>query len=290
MDFYFLPPRIFRGLGRVELSDVYEIRLRKNFPVILNGLRGKSYLGECGQTLLRDKAIICREEDINFVVETVTERSLYAFNEEIKQGFLTAKNGVRIGLCGECVFENESVVTIKNFSSLNIRIPREIPDCADFIYKSIFSNGIHNTLIIAPPSKGKTTVLKDLIRKLDARCDVSVLVMDERGEFAAVSGENVDKTVYSDKLFAFTYGLRSMSPDVVVTDELCCERDFSCAKAAADSGVKIIASIHGESIKDVLKKSFFAKGVFERYVVIKGRDATLDKDLIYDEEFNLICD
>lgn len=290
MDFYFLPPRILNGLERANISEIYEIRLRKNFPIILNGLSGKSYLYDNGQTLLKEKAFICREEDINYVIETVTERSLYAFNEEIKQGFLTVKNGVRIGLCGECVFEGESVVTIKNFSSLNIRIPREICGCADVVYNRVFIDGIKNTLIIAPPSRGKTTVLKDLIRKLNLRNDLSILIMDERGEFAAVSGENVDKTVYSDKLFAFTYGLRSMSPDVVVTDELCCERDFACAKAAADSGVKIIASIHGESINDVARKSFFIKGVFERYAVIKGRDDTLPADLIYDEEFNLICD
>lgn len=289
MDFYFLPPRILKGLERANISEIYEIRLRKNFPIILNGLSGKSYLYDNGQTILKEKAIICCEEDINYVIETVTERSLYAFNEEIKQGFLTAKNGVRIGLCGECVFEGESVVTIKNFSSLNIRIPREICGCADVVYNRVFIDGIKNTLIIAPPSRGKTTVLKDLVRKLNLRNDLSILVMDERGEFAAVSGENVDKTVYSDKLFAFEYGLRSMSPDVVVTDELCCERDFACAKAAANSGVKIVASIHGESMNDVVKKSFFIKGVFERYAVIKGRDDTLAEDLIYDEEFNLLC-
>ncbi len=290
MDFYFLPPQLSQSLKNVDVSDIYEIRLRKGFPVVLNGIKGRSYLGAGGKTILRERAIVCNEDDIDFVIGAITERSLYAYNEEIRQGYVTAKNGVRVGVCGECVFEEGQIVTIKNFSSLNIRIPREISGCSDDIFNKIFSDGIKNTLIIAPPSRGKTTVLKDIVRKLDALYGYSIFIMDERGEFATIDGENIDKTVYSDKSFAFNYGLRSMSPEIAVTDELCGERDFACAKAAADSGVKIIASIHGESINDVLSKSFFIKGVFQRYAVIKGRDLFIPKDLIYDEGFNLLCD
>lgn len=290
MIFYFFPPRFIKALERVNLDEVFEIRLRKNFPVLLKLLNENCYLGESGKTRLKERAFVCGEDDINYVIESVTERSLYAFNEEIKSGFLTAKNGVRIGLCGECVCEEDKVVTIKNISSLNIRIPREIKGCADVVFNRVFSDGIKNTLIIAPPSMGKTTILKDLVRKINISYDLSVLIIDERGEFTSVIGEHIDKIVYSDKYFALTYGLRSMSPDVVVTDELCSERDFFCAKSASDSGIKIIASIHAADLNEVLSKKIFIEGVFERYAVIKGRDAKIKKDLIYDEEFNLLCD
>lgn len=287
MDLDFLPERIIRALKKVNISMIYEIRMRKEFPVILNGLSGNGYLSENGKTLIREKALICSEADLRYIIDSVTEHSLYAFNEEIKNGFITAKNGIRIGLCGECVSEEGKIITIKNFSSLNVRIPRSVNGCSEVIYKRIFSDGIKNTLIIAPPSKGKTTILKDLARRINSERDLSIYIIDERGEFCDVCGEHIDKTSFADKLFSFNYGLRSLSPDLIITDELCDEKDFECVKSAVNCGVKIIASIHGESIFDLTKKSFFVKGIFERYVLIKGRNED-SKDIFYDEDLHLI--
>lgn len=287
MNLDFLPERFSHALKNLDLSNVYEIRMRKGFPIILKCINGNRYLWECGQTLFKENAFICSESDIDFVIDSVTERSLYAFNEEIKNGYLTAKNGIRIGLCGDCVFDEEKAVTMKNFSSLNIRIPNDLKGCADIIYNRIFSDGIKNTLIIAPPSMGKTTVLKDLARRINSERDLSIFIIDERGEFGEVCGENIDKTAFADKLFSFNYGLRSLSPDLIITDELCGEKDFECVKSAVNCGVKIIASIHAADIKDLNKKSFFEKGIFERYALIKGRDEN-SEDLFYDEGLRLI--
>ena len=281
----FLPQKIQDSLKAVDLSDCSEIRLRANYPVFLLKKGKKLYLKDGGTTLDKLKAITCTYSDLSETVLNITERSLYAFNDKLKKGFLTTKDGVRIGLCGECVFDNGNIVTIKKFTSLNVRIPHEIKDCSLEIYRKIFSNGIFNTLIISPPAKGKTTILKDLAQKLNDNTDKSILIIDERGEFGGVVGENIDLIRYSDKGFAFNIGVRSMSPNIVITDELRDEKDWHSVENAATDGINIIASCHGRSIEDVKNKPFFSKNVFQRYVVLDDKLSAGTVKVILDKDF-----
>ena len=137
-----------------------------------------------------------------------------------------------------------------------------------FFEKICNERNLFNTLIISPPFCGKTTVLKDLAIKINGLNLGSILIIDERAEFENVQGINIDKILYSDKLYAFEYGVRSMSPSIVITDELVTKNDWLCAKKATDCGVKIIASCHAASIDDVKRKDYFIENVFERYVVL----------------------
>ena len=125
---------------------------------------------------------------------------------------------------------------------------------------------------------------------LNKYSDKSILIIDERGEFSEVAGANIDKIKYSDKLYAFNYGIRSLSPDIVITDELVSESDGECIKSAKNSGIKIIASCHAENIEDLKSKSFFCENMFYRYILLKnarnygfGRIAN-----VYDERFNIV--
>ena len=93
--------------------------------------------------------------------------SIYAFKDKILKGFITTKDGIRIGLSGELVVDNGKIVTLKNFTSLNIRLSREVFGASDFIYNKVFNEELYNTLIVAPPFSGKTTILKDLIRRIN---------------------------------------------------------------------------------------------------------------------------
>lgn len=288
MDFSFLPEKFYQALNLCDTDELYEIRFRKDFPVQLKGYGETFYMCNTGKTLLKSEAIYCKSEDIKEIINVVTEHSLYAFNEEIKQGFITTGNGIRIGLAGECVYDTQTLLTVKNVSSLNIRIPHEIKNCSEEIFNRVFTDKLRSVLIISPPSKGKTTILKDLIRKINGNYSASVLVIDERGEFSRITGENLDFIRRSDKLYAFGTGVRAMAPELIVTDELCGERDWECAKSAADSGVKILASIHGGDINDIRNKKNFIDGIFERYVVLKrdGLPGIIDK--IYNEEFKVV--
>ncbi len=289
MDFTFLPETLYSALSLINLSYLYEMRLRVDYPVKVNYKNSVYYLSNTGLTKKNKQAIICNNSDVEYIMGIVTERSIYAYNNRIKEGYLTTKDGIRIGLCGECVFDGGQIITIKNLTSLNIRIPHEINNCSKKIFNLIYNNKkINSTLIIAPPFLGKTTILKDILRKLNNKNNHSILVIDERGEFSSIKGENIDNIKYSNKSYAFNYGVRSLSPNVVITDELANEQDWLCAKNVISSGVKIIASCHCDNINNLINKPNFINNIFDYYVVLKANGKFGQVDKIFDSELNII--
>ena len=286
MKLDFLPQKYINALNNCNVDELYEIRLRKGFQVMVNVSGKIFYLSENGLTVFESSAFICSKEDIDEIVRSVTEYSTYAFNDKIRCGYLTTSNGVRIGIAGECVFNKGEIVTIKNITSLNVRISREVEGCANRIFNQIYTCGtVFNSLLISPPFYGKTTVLKDLIRKIDAINIGSILIIDERGEFSEIKGKNIDTIKYSDKLYAFEYGIRVMSPKIVVTDELSSRNDWICVKKAISSGVKIIASCHGKDVGDLRLKENFFEDVFDRYFILEYQNGS---SCVYGREFQLL--
>lgn len=272
MDFSFLPTELADILNNKFADKIYEIRCRINFPFILNYDNKRVFLGKNGPTIFKQDAIICSQSHIDDIINNVTENSLYAFNETIKHCFLTYNNSVRIGIAGECVYDNDKIVTIKNITSLNIRIPHEIDNCSKDIFDKIFLNSIENTLIISPPSYGKTTILKDLALKINNNYNKSILIIDERGEFSNVKGINIDIIKFGDKYHSFLEGVRSLSPDIAIMDELSTESDWFAAKTASNSGVNIIASCHAKNINDLINKNFFINNLFYYYVFLSSEN------------------
>lgn len=288
VNFDFLPLKFRRAVEKCKSEGLSELRVRTGFPLIGYIYGVKAYFSDNGETLDRTKAIICDDKDISDIIVNVTEHSLYAFNDRLKQGYLTTKTGVRIGVAGECVSDCGQVVTIKNVSSLNVRIPHEIKDCSKKIFDRLFLSGIKSTLIVSAPSKGKTTILKDLARKLDEFYALPILVIDERGEFESVFGENIDKIRFSDKFYALNYAIRSMSPHIVITDELQTREDWKSAENAVNGGIKIIASCHGKDKEDLKHKEFFNENVFERYVFLDADKKAGTVKCVCDSEFNIL--
>lgn len=290
MNFDFLPPLYLSALNFLDVNKLTEIRIRKNCPVTVLYSKKRHYLTE-GGTSKNEKKVIAEKCDIDYIIGKVTEHSVYAFNDCIKQGFLTTKNGIRIGLAGECVFENGKIKTIKEFSSLNIRIPHTIIGCSDIIFKYIYSGfNINNSLIVSPPGMGKTTILKDLALKLDETNDFQILIIDERAEFSEIYGNNMDKIIYSDKQYAFSYGLRSLSPNVVITDELSGEEDWNFVKEAVNCGINVIASCHAKDIQEVKNKNFFLPNVFDKYFILSSKERFGKTEAVFDRELNKICE
>lgn len=276
MNLDFLPKTIYDIITTFDLDKLYEIRLRKGFNV-------KICYGN--QFLSKSLNLVVSDEDIKEILLNVTERSMYAFNEYIKNGFITTCEGIRIGIGGECVLENNIVITIKNVSSLNIRIPHKVKNCSNSFFDYIFDDELLNTLIISPPFLGKTTMLKDIAEKLNA-FGQPILIVDERGEFCDVNGENIDKLAFSSKQFAFLSGIRALSPKVIITDELSNKDDWDCVMNAKNSGVKVLASCHAKNIEEVTRKQSFIKDIFDRYVVLKDDLCAGILEGVYDKDFN----
>ena len=267
------------ALKYVDVRYLYELRLRADKPIMVN-FKGKyQYLGPFGVTEFKEKALTCSLVEIEECVYRAGNFSVYSVEEQIKQGFLTAKGGVRLGLAGEYVFDNGKVLTIRHFSSLCIRIPHEIYGCAREVYDKGMSDRVRNLLIASPPGLGKTTILRDLARIIAEKTRKNILICDERGEISAGSlGESCDVVKYSDKPTAFEAGVRAMRPDILITDELS-ERDCQALKKVMEAGVCVIATAHFSDIS-YIKAPFI--NIFERFVVLDSQEIGKVKG-IYDQ-------
>ncbi len=258
----FLTERIKNALSHLNKNKLCEIRIRENSPVTVNYGGEYFYLRDTGITLSDDKAIALNREEISKIVYLACERSVYSVNEEIKQGFISV-NGVRIGVCGTYVLEGDKVVSLRDYSSLCIRIPHEVKNCSQIIrrYCEIASSSI---LIISPPGYGKTTALKDLAYFLSLDKNKNVLLCDERGELKSAS-LNLDVISFANKKIAFEYAVRAMRPDVIITDELILE-DYKEVEKTVLSGVKVIASAHGDGVRE------YMRGAFDYFVVLSSKE------------------
>jgi stage III sporulation protein AA len=269
MNLQFLGDKILKGISCIKDKEkLYEIRIREGFGVKVVYDFNKYFLSENGLTDYSNNSIKITSEQLKKIIEILTDKSYYAFNDKIKQGYLVSEDGVRIGISGECVFDKE-IVTIKNVTSLNVRIPHDIKGCCNFCYPYIVNDEkTYNTLVVSPPFCGKTTILKDISKRLNFETNFNILLIDERGEFSNVKGENIDSIKFSDKFYAFSCALRSLSPEIVITDELCAKKDWELAKTVINSGVKIIASCHAENIEQLKNKDFYISGIFDRIIFL----------------------
>ena len=250
----FLPKYIQNALTAVNMQHLYEIRMRAEMPITVNYNGKYRYLASIGVTDKKEKALTCTIKDIEESVYRAGEYSVYSVEEQIKQGFLTAKHGERIGIAGHFVFEKGQAVTVRNFSSLCIRVPHEVIGCAKDIYTRVFVNGLRHLLIVSRAGQGKTTILRDLSRLLSENAGCNVLICDERGEIAEGNiGRTTDVFSFADKKSALEIGVRVMRPDIIITDELSVA-DYPSVLRAKKSGVYIIASMHASKIGEIPKE------------------------------------
>lgn len=166
---------------RLNKEQVYELRIKIGKPILVYSKYGESIIN-----------YISTKEDMKSIMQKVSNYSLYAYEEDIRQGFITIKGGHRIGIAGECVMEKGEVKTIRNISSVNIRICREVIGCSNKVMKYITSAyKVYNTIIISPPKCGKTTILRDIARNISSGmpslgiAGKKVAVIDERSEIGA---------------------------------------------------------------------------------------------------------
>lgn len=297
-----LPELLQQAFRLLPMDRVYELRLRVNCPVTVCISGRTFFLNNKGVSAERDDAIIITRTDIDTLVHKAAGYSLYSINEQVKQGFFTIRGGIRIGLVGELVTERGIVSTIKNIQSLNIRVPHEVRGCSFAVLPYVFGERAPlNTLIISPPGAGKTTFLRDIAVQIGGRYEgVNTLIIDERGEIAASHlGENQLDVGFSDvmsgstKNYGFENGIRSMRPDVIITDEIATREDTEMVKLAARSGVAVIASVHASGVDEIRKKPSFRDlvedQIFDRYVVLTIRDSAGVVAGVFDKNLKLLA-
>ncbi len=294
-----LPDEIYNVLeNKVNFNSINEIRIREDKPIVLLIGCQRTFLSNYGTTSNLKDAIIASKIMIEDIIFRASECSIYSVNEQIKKGFLVTKGGIRIGIGGDLIEENGKIKTMTNFSSINIRIPHEIKNCSLSAFDYLVNeNNVYNTLILSPPGAGKTTFLRDFICQLSERnYAYNVLVLDERGELdigrKGCLGNFTDKISFAKKTIGFENGIRSLSPNIIVTDELGQEEDIDAVNYAINCGVTVFASIHCESIESLLKKPNFEKIIknklFERYVLLSARNGPGTLEGIYNENFSRV--
>lgn len=273
------PSKILDEINKYKDEKIQEIRIKIEKPIILYTDRGEFILSNN-----------VTKEDFKFIIQRISNYSIYAYEEEIKQGFITLKGGHRVGIAGECVMENNKIKTIKNISSLNIRISKEVIGCSKDVLKYIVSNNIiKNTLIISPPKCGKTTILRDITRVLSSGSlkenltGKKVVVIDERSEIGASYngipqmnlGIRTDVLDNCLKREGMLMAIRSLSPDVLICDEIGTKEDIDALNTAFNSGVNIVVTVHGSSLGDIKKRrafdDFLLSGIIERIIVLSNR-------------------
>ncbi len=288
----FLPQKIRLILERSAKplwNELEEIRLRLGRPLALHGRRGDCFLSESGEAVSAAAAYRPQRADLEKALQLISSSSLYAFAEELRSGYLTIPGGHRVGLCGQAVVEGGRVVRLKHITGLNYRVARQIRGAA-LPYVRFFLDErrrrVCHSLLVAPPRGGKTTFLRDLARCLSSGVKESgiagfkVAVVDERSEIAGSFqgepqldvGERTDVLDACPKAEGMMMLLRSMGPEIIVTDEIGRPADAAAIEEVIHAGVTVVATAHGSSLEELRSRPglrrLLDEGVFEKALIL----------------------
>lgn len=266
---------------------VKEIRFRIGEPVTLNMQKEFYYIRKNGALTVSfcSDLLISDEKDLQEVVFYLSRRSLHTYQDMIAKGFIPLRGGCKAGVAGRAVMKNGSVYSVSSFNSVNIRVSRSFYGCSKDLIEKV-GEECASFLIIGAPLSGKTTILRDLCRFYSGKERLTPLktaIIDERDEIASRSfGESIDVGVHTDvltlypKAIGMEIAVRTLSPDIVVLDEIGSDDEARAMLSAINTGVNFIATAHGSSLEEVLRrpniKRLVNAGAFKKAVVLCGKE------------------
>lgn len=277
-------------------TQLEEIRIREGRPLEVSWSGDYAFVTrEAG--LVRDPlgAYKPSADECRVLLELLTNHSVYSFEEELRRGFITIPGGHRVGLAGRTILDKGHVKTIRDVSSFNIRIAREIIGVSKLILPHLIEDSgkqVHNTLIVSAPQQGKTTLLRDLVRAVSygertampsLNRALKVGVVDERSEIGASVkgvprfdlGPRTDVLDSCPKAEGMMMMIRSLSPELIAVDEIGRPEDAEALHEALHGGISVIATAHGYGMADIklrpVLRELAAEKLFSRYVVLSSR-------------------
>lgn len=270
-----------------DFNTVQEIRLRVQAPLLMICNHREFYITEKGRLSQNPaEGYIVTRQDLKETLEYISSYSLYAFEEELKQGFITIQGGHRIGIAGKTIVDGKGIRGMKFISFMNVRLSHQIRGCAETVLPYLYENGqILHSLIVSPPRCGKTTLLRDVIRQVSNGSGtwpgLTVGVVDERSEIGACYqgvpqndlGIRTDVLDCCPKAQGMMMLIRTMAPQVIAVDEIGSREELEAMEYVMNCGCKLIATVHGNSMEDIRQKPVLRKMVqerwFERYIMLR---------------------
>lgn len=258
-----------QALSGTQQDHLEELRFRLGQPVTAL-IDGKEHDLDCGKT---------EQPCLDWILGKATGQAVYSSQETLKNGFVTLSGGHRLGICGRAVYRDGALYTFREISSLNLRVARQIFGVAESAFGFLWTHP-RSALIIGPPGRGKTTLLRDLIRLLSDRCGFRMCVADERMELAACLdgraqfdlGKHSDVLSGVKKAEAIEILLRVMNPQWIALDEITASEDVRAMLQASYCGVRFLATAHASSLEELLSRKIYrellSSGVFESLIVI----------------------